>query len=220
MKMINRLFSSFDPMSAPLRINYICLILGPIFLITHLQVIRSRKLSTEKILKFFVEQELTAILNNTNIQGKLLIFSRLFFTILVLNTAGLIPYVFTIRAHLSFTLRVAIPLWLGFILFRFTKNTNHFLSHIVPLSTPLILSQFITLIETIRQIIRPITLSVRLAANITAGHILIALARRPILIINHFTLILIILLLLEIAVAFIQRYVFIILLSIYLAETY
>lgn len=75
------------------------------------------------------------------------------------------------------------------------------------------------IIESVSQIIRPITLSVRLAANITAGHILIALARRPILIINHMTLALSTLFLLELAVAFIQRYVFVVLLSMYLRET-
>jgi ATP synthase subunit 6 len=89
----------------------------------------------------------------------------------------------------------------------------------VPTGTPIALSQFITLIETVSQIIRPITLSVRLAANITAGHILIALARASVVIINHITLVLTLLLVLEIAVAFIQRYVFAVLITIYLRET-
>jgi F0F1-type ATP synthase membrane subunit a len=76
-----------------------------------------------------------------------------------------------------------------------------------------------SIIETVRQIIRPITLSVRLAANITAGHILIALSRAPILINNHIRVVLTTLLILELAVAIIQRYVFVILISIYLRET-
>jgi F0F1-type ATP synthase membrane subunit a len=59
-----------------------------------------------------------------------------------------------------------------------------------------------------------------LCANMTAGHILIALARGPIFIFNIFSLVLIILLVLETAVAFIQSYVFTILLSMYLKETY
>jgi F0F1-type ATP synthase membrane subunit a len=90
---------------------------------------------------------------------------------------------------------------------------------LVPTGTPIALSQFIVLIESVRQIIRPITLSVRLAANITAGHILIALARAPIIVIRHIRVALRILFLLELAVAFIQRYVFVVLLSIYLRET-
>jgi ATP synthase subunit 6 len=92
--------------------------------------------------------------------------------------------------------------------------------HLVPRNTPLPLSQFIVLIESIRQVIRPITLSVRLAANITAGHILIILCRSIINTINMFSTVLGLLLILEIAVAFIQRYVFRILTTIYLRETY
>jgi len=105
-------------------------------------------------------------------------------------------------------------------MFRFKNNTNHFLRHLVPLRTPLPLSQFIVVIETVRQIIRPITLSVRLAANITAGHILIALCSNTITIISSLSSILIILIVLERAVAFIQRYVFTVLITIYLREAY
>lgn len=90
----------------------------------------------------------------------------------------------------------------------------------MPLSTPLPLSQFIVLIETVSQTIRPLTLSVRLAANITAGHILIALTRRTIIALNLFSIVLLILIVLEIAVAIIQRYVFTVLITIYLRETY
>jgi F-type H+-transporting ATPase subunit a len=81
------------------------------------------------------------------------------------------------------------------------------------------LSHFIVVIETVSQIIRPITLSVRLAANITAGHILIILIRNTIFIINVIRLALLTLFLLELAVAFIQSYVFTLLLVIYLGET-
>jgi len=76
------------------------------------------------------------------------------------------------------------------------------------------------LIETVSQIIRPITLSVRLAANLTAGHILMGLVTNTITIFNPIVIILLILILLELAVAVIQAYVFTILLSIYSAETY
>lgn len=62
-------------------------------------------------------------------------------------------------------------------LFILTLRTNlgRFLSHLVPTGTPIFLIRFIVFIELIRNVIRPITLGVRLAANITAGHLLIAL---------------------------------------------
>jgi ATP synthase subunit 6 len=104
------------------------------------------------------------------------------------------------------------------------KNINFFLSHLVPRGTPYPLMPFIVLIEIIRTVIRPITLSVRLAANIVAGHLLIVLIRRPIysvsIIFMALTLAgLLLLVLLELAVAFIQSYVFRTLLSLYVIES-
>lgn len=93
----------------------------------------------------------------------------------------------------------------------------------VPLGTPNILIPLIVLIELVRNIIRPLTLSVRLAANIVAGHLLLTLISRAI---NPFSsriwiLILLalgILIILENAVALIQAYVFSILPSLYVRE--
>jgi len=219
--MINSLFSSFDPNSSIISINYIRTTIPILFFITlRIRIIYTRKELFISNITSLILSELKAIINNKNTKGKLRFLVSIFFILLILNLSGLIPYVFTMTAHITITLRLAIPFWLRFILFSITKNTNHFLRHIVPLRTPIILSQFITIIETIRQIIRPITLSVRLAANITAGHILIALTRAPILIRNIYRIILIILIILEIAVAVIQSYVFTVLLTIYLAETY
>jgi len=100
---------------------------------------------------------------------------------------------------------------------------NNLLAHLVPLGTPSFLIPVIVIIETVRNIIRPITLSIRLAANIVAGHLLLTLlgSQGPrvsgiILIILIISLIL--LLILEVAVACIQSYVFTILSSLYLNE--
>ena len=93
----------------------------------------------------------------------------------------------------------------------------------MPSGTPYILIPFIVLIELTRNIIRPLTLSVRLAANLVAGHLLITLVSSPISSSNNKIFIIIItglllLLILERAVAFIQAYVFRILRSLYLRE--
>lgn len=97
------------------------------------------------------------------------------------------------------------------------------LAHLVPVGTPRFLIPIIVIIETIRNIIRPITLSIRLAANIVAGHLLLTLlgSQGPNLIIINLILLIvgiILLLLLEVAVACIQSYVFTILSSLYLNE--
>ncbi|KAG7157248.1 ATP synthase subunit a-like 8, partial [Homarus americanus] len=91
------------------------------------------------------------------------------------NTLGLLPYVFTRSRHLAITLTLALPLWLTFILFGWINHTQHMLAHIVPQGTPGLLIPFIVLVETLRNIIRPGTLAVRLAANIIAGHLLLTL---------------------------------------------
>lgn len=220
MTMINSLFSSFDPIRSLIRINYIIILvvfITPIML--KLNPLNNRITSVFLSTLTYLESEIKASIINNNNLGKIKILLAVFFIVLTFNLIGLVPYIFTITAQLLFTLRLSIPFWLAFVLFSLSKNTQHFLAHLVPTGTPIALSQFMVLIESVRQIIRPITLSVRLAANITAGHILIALARAPILIINHMTLALRILFLLELAVAFIQSYVFVVLLSIYLRET-
>nr|YP_004123097.1 ATP synthase F0 subunit 6 [Hypsibius dujardini]CBY83890.1 ATPase subunit 6 [Hypsibius dujardini] len=218
--MMNSLFSSFDPMGGIMMLNYwimaiICLI--PISTQIHMFSYRSNVILSKKLSQF-LSGEILAAMNNKNKQGKTNMLIGMFIMILLINISGLLPYVFTFSAHMLFTLSLALPFWLSFIIFSSTNNTNHFLSHLVPLSTPLALSQFMVLIETASQIIRPITLSVRLSANMTAGHILMALCSNNIFMLNIVSSVLIILILLEIAVAFIQSYVFTILISMYMSE--
>lgn len=93
----------------------------------------------------------------------------------------------------------------------------------MPQSTPSALIPFMVLIESIRNVIRPITLSVRLMANIVAGHLLITLLGNQTATASHFILIRLIitqilLLTLERAVAIIQSYVFAVLTTLYARE--
>lgn len=150
-------------------------------------------------------------------------FISIFIFIILNNFLGLFPYIFTPSSHLTFRVSLALPMWLGFILFYIFKNINIFLSHLVPLGTPYVLIPFIVVIEIIRSTIRPLTLSVRLAANIVAGHLLIVLIRSPIRRLPTIILLtvltgLILLLTLELAVSFIQAYVFSTLISLYIIE--
>merc|ERR1712110_286465 len=94
----------------------------------------------------------------------------------------------------------------------FFMALSRFLSHLVPSGTPGPLIPLIVLIELVRNFIRPITLSVRLAANIVAGHLLISLVNSGSL--NFSAL----LFFLEVAVAFIQGYVFRTLRIMYISE--
>ena len=147
----------------------------------------------------------------------------IFVIILLNNLAGLTPYTFTSTRHLSFSVTLALSIWIGYIFYRIVINLGRFLAHLVPVGTPYVLMPFIVIIELIRNIIRPITLSVRLAANLVAGHLLITLIRSPIVRVSFYAIIILLsllylLMILESAVAFIQAYVFRILSTLYLRE--
>jgi F-type H+-transporting ATPase subunit a len=116
-----------------------------------------------------------------------------------------------------------LPIWLGTIFYSIIFQYNNLLAHLVPLGTPSFLIPIMVVIETVRNIIRPITLSIRLAANMVAGHQLLTLlgSQGPSLSINIITILivgLVLLLCLELAVACIQAYVFTILRSLYLTD--
>ena len=102
-------------------------------------------------------------------------FLILFLITCVINFIGLTPYTFTPSSSISLTIRIAISIWIFIEIRYFIIALSSFLSHLVPSGTPSALIPLIVLIELVRNIIRPITLSVRLAANIVAGHLLISL---------------------------------------------
>ena len=224
---MTNLFSSFDPgttiLGLNLRLNWlritICLIIAPqLFWLCNSQWSKSLL----NIISYLLN-ELGAVFGNLVIPGTVYIYISIFFFILFSNFIGLIPYIFTRTRHLSITLVLALPIWLGTILFSILFQYNNLLAHLVPLGTPSFLMPVIVIIETVRNIIRPITLSIRLAANIVAGHLLLTLlgSQGPnvsIIIIIILIIRLILLLMLEVAVACIQSYVFTILSSLYLNE--
>ena len=145
----------------------------------------------------------------------------LFGFIRIMNAIGLSPYTFTPTSRISITVSIAITVWLFIEVSYFLKAFSSFLIHLVPTGTPGALIPLIGIIELVRNFIRPITLSVRLAANIVAGHLLIRLINRGSPLSPARGLILIgglILFFLEVGVAFIQGYVFSTLRVIYLSE--
>jgi len=174
------------------------------------------------IVELFVDQ-LRPIFGKIIRPGRFLILLRIFVFVIITNFLGLMPYVFTSSSHLRFTLRLALPLWLGKIVLRVIKQLNYNLAHLVPEGTPGALIPVIVIIETVRLVIRPGTLAVRLAANIVAGHLLLVLlggqgASLGGLVLVGLIIGLVLLVTLECAVACIQAYVFTILRSLYLRE--
>nr|YP_009106932.1 ATP synthase F0 subunit 6 [Ichthyomyzon fossor]YP_009106945.1 ATP synthase F0 subunit 6 [Ichthyomyzon unicuspis]AIT96667.1 ATP synthase F0 subunit 6 [Ichthyomyzon fossor]AIT96680.1 ATP synthase F0 subunit 6 [Ichthyomyzon unicuspis] len=145
--------------------------------------------------------------------------------ILVINLLGLLPYTYTPTTQLSLNMGLAVPLWLATIIIGMQKKPTEALAHLLPEGTPIALIPMLIIIETISLFIRPVALGVRLTANLTAGHLLMQLISIttfmliPIISISMITsLLLLLLTILELAVAMIQAYVFILLLTLYLQE--
>lgn len=100
------------------------------------------------------------------------IFS-LFIFILVANLIGLFPFTFTVTSHIAVTFAFAALIFLICVAVGIAKHGFHFFSLFVPANTPAILLLLIVPIELISFLSRPLTLSIRLFANMTAGHILL-----------------------------------------------
>nr|YP_009446479.1 ATP synthase F0 subunit 6 [Phrynosoma blainvillii]ATY40967.1 ATP synthase F0 subunit 6 [Phrynosoma blainvillii] len=143
-----------------------------------------------------------------------------------LNLLGLLPYTFTPTTQLSMNMALAIPMWLTTVLIGMRNQPTISLGHLLPEGTPTPLIPILIIIETVSLFIRPMALGVRLTANLTAGHLLIqlistaAFVLMPSMTLTASMAFLVLLLLtgLEIAVAMIQAYVFVLLLSLYLQE--
>nr|ABS00682.1 ATPase subunit 6 [Hartlaubius auratus] len=155
-----------------------------------------------------------------------LILTSLMIFLLLINLLGLLPYTFTPTTQLSMNLALAFPLWLATLLTGLRNQPSVSLGHLLPEGTPTPLIPALILIETTSLLIRPLALGVRLTANLTAGHLLIQListatttlfSTMPA--VSLLTLLILFLLtILEVAVAMIQAYVFVLLLSLYLQE--
>nr|ATD83054.1 ATPase subunit 6 [Colaptes rupicola] len=155
-----------------------------------------------------------------------LILTSLMILLLSINLLGLLPYTFTPTTQLSMNMALAFPLWLATLLTGLRNQPSASLGHLLPEGTPTPLIPALILIETTSLLIRPLALGVRLTANLTAGHLLIQListATAALLSIMPAvsiltSVVLLLLTILEVAVAMIQAYVFVLLLSLYLQE--
>nr|AGA83721.1 ATP synthase subunit 6 [Prinia flavicans bihe] len=172
-----------------------------------------------------ITKQLMTPLNKKGHKWALILTSLMVFLLLI-NLLGLLPYTFTPTTQLSMSLALAFPLWLATLLTGLRNQPSTTLGHLLPEGTPTPLIPALILIETTSLLIRPIALGVRLTANLTAGHLLIQListatiallSTMPMVSLLTF-LILLLLTILEVAVAMIQAYVFVLLLSLYLQE--
>lgn len=156
------------------------------------------------------------------------IFS-LFMFILFANMLGMVPYSFTVTSHIIVTFALALVVFLGVTIIAIARNGIHFFTHFMPAGVPMWLAPIIIPIEIISYLSRPISLSLRLAANMLAGHttlkvfagfvvsmtgmtgVMAASGILPLIMVTALTA-------LEFLIAFLQAYVFAILTCLYLSE--
>ena len=172
------------------------------------------------------------LFDNLNIEGEKYFpfISVLFLFILLVNLIGLIPYSFTITSHLIVTFTFSFSIFIGVNIICLNIHKFEILSLFIPSNTSFGLALLLVPIEFVSYIFKPISLGVRLFANLMAGHTLLKvivgfswsmLLLEDILSFFHIVplMILVILMGLELGVAIIQAYVFTILSCIYLNES-
>ena len=154
----------------------------------------------------------------------------LFMFILTVNMIGLVPYTFTVTSHLIVTAALAITVFLTVLIYGLWRHGLHFFNLFVPKGVPILILPLIVFIEVLSFVSRPISHSVRLFANMLAGHITLQVFAGFIILMGSamgavgwaggilpFGMI-VILMALETLVAFLQAYVFAILTCIYLND--
>jgi F-type H+-transporting ATPase subunit a len=156
----------------------------------------------------------------------------IFMFVLTVNMLGLIPYAFTVTSHIIITAALAITVFLTVLIYGLWRHGLHFFNLFVPKGVPIYILPLIVAIEILSFLSRPISHSVRLFANMLAGHITLKVFAGFIILLGGslgaigwvgsllpFAMV-VVLYALETLVAFLQAYVFAILTCIYLNDAF
>jgi F-type H+-transporting ATPase subunit a len=150
-----------------------------------------------------------------------LIFA-LFSFILISNGIGILPFAFTVTSHVSMTFALAGSIFILITIIGFVKNGLGYFSILLPKGTPIFLAPLMIVIELFAYLARPISLSIRLAANMTAGHVVLKVLATFVVAAGIFGVLPLILLTIltgfEIFIAVLQAYIFSVLTCAYLGD--
>ena len=174
--MIIDIFSNFDPY-AP------CLTTKALFILYHLILLvlftsgKAQTIARRQAPQLFANITAHSQAGSTiSLKGIAPILTSLILILISLNISRLIPATYRGSSRqLIFSASVGFPLWLAILLSSWWFNPTISAAHITPRGAPTVISFALVLIETISTLIRPITLSFRLAANMTAGHVVLGL---------------------------------------------
>nr|YP_010944855.1 ATP synthase F0 subunit 6 [Japanagallia multispina]WMC21067.1 ATP synthase F0 subunit 6 [Japanagallia multispina] len=216
---MTNLFSTFDPCTGFFSLNWMSTMMIMTILPLKFWSTPNKQAMLFNMMMNTLNKEIKMLMKY---KGTSLILISIFLMILINNLMGLVPYIFTSSSHLTYSLTLAMPIWLGMMLYGWMNKTNKMFTHLVPTGTPSMLMPFMVMIETISNLIRPGSLAVRLTANMIAGHLLMSLlgnnCSKNLILMLMFMMVFILLMMFEMAVAMIQAYVFMTLSTLYSSE--
>jgi F-type H+-transporting ATPase subunit a len=143
-----------------------------LFLLAPRHLIPSRLQSVAESIYEFIENMTKEVLHE-NARTYFPFVLTLFTFILFCNVLGLIPYSFTVTSHIIVTLALALVVFIGATIIGFIRNGFGYLKLFVPSGVPVILLPLVVVIEIVSYFIRPMSLSIRLFANMMAGHMML-----------------------------------------------
>merc|ERR1711862_181170 len=172
------------------------------------------------------------LFDNINMEGEKYFpyVSMIFLFILFSNLRGLIPYSFTVTSHIIITFTLSFSIFIGINIIGVNRHGFNMLSLIIPANSGFAIALILVSIEFISYLVRPISLGVRVFINLMAGHallkVIVGFSWSMLLLENFISLIhlvpliiLVVLMFLELAVACIQAYVFVVLICIFLNDS-
>nr|YP_009503333.1 ATP synthase F0 subunit 6 [Typhlosyrinx sp. MNHN IM 2013-18371]AXA45425.1 ATP synthase F0 subunit 6 [Typhlosyrinx sp. MNHN IM 2013-18371] len=228
--MLVDIFSSFDDNNQTFMSFYMLTWIFSLLMITFFSCyywIMSPKWNS--IIKIFKDTASSQIFRSHGLMmgGFMQLVSGLFLFLILMNLSGLIPYVFSATSHLVVSFSIALPMWFSLIISALLFNPKSVVAGLLPMGAPAPLNPFLVIIETVSIIVRPITLSVRLTANMSAGHIVLTLIGNyltaslflsSIIGMMAFIMIQIFYTIFEFGISMIQAYIFSLLLTLYSDE--
>nr|YP_010936746.1 ATP synthase F0 subunit 6 [Stigmaeopsis continentalis]WKW93600.1 ATP synthase F0 subunit 6 [Stigmaeopsis continentalis] len=205
--MLNNLFSSFD-MKNFMMSSFLILNMYNILLIN----------SNKRLNKMMMMIKKFNLFMNKNITN-MMMYKSIFLMIFMLNFLSLNVYAFNLTSQLNMNMTMIIILWFPILMMNITKMNNSFLVHLLPMGTSNPLIPMMILIELLSFFIRPLTLFLRLSINMIAGHVLVNLISKMILTMsNMYMSIMYIYMMMKFLVSFIQAYIIVTLLNLYMEE--
>nr|YP_010577085.1 ATP synthase F0 subunit 6 [Japetella diaphana]UZN92531.1 ATP synthase F0 subunit 6 [Japetella diaphana] len=221
------IFSSFDDHNSMFiflyPLNWLLCILPFFFFNSTYWIYPTKFIILFMFMKQIINSQITRSFS-MNMGGFSLLTSSLFIMLIILNLMGLVPYSFSPTSHLVLSFSLSLPLWLSLLISSYQNNYFSSLASLLPSGTPTFLTPFLPLIEFMSISVQPITLAIRIAANISAGHIILTLIGNflTLSMINNYimttTMVMIIQIMyfiFEIGIAIIQAYIFSLLVTLY-----